>query len=64
MSEVFMPMDQVSGKPVIHMAVCDQQRVDSAKIQPILQRMNIGIRWEINQQAIVQEGLCPGTQVP
>ena len=49
---------------MIHMAVCDQQRVDSAKIQPILQCMDIGIRREINQQAIVQKGLCSGTQVP
>ena len=63
-AEMLMPMNQVRGKPVVHMAVGDQQGVDCGKVQSVLQCVGIGIRRKVNQQAIVQKSLCPGAQIP
>ena len=63
MAEVFVPVDEVGGEPVVHMAVGDQQRMDVPQIQAAAKGVAVGIRREINEQAAVQQGLGAGAQV-
>ena len=52
--QAFFQLVVVSGEPVIHVAVGHKQCVDLPQIQAISERVAVGIRGEINQQAAVQ----------
>ena len=46
-AKMLVPVDQVGGEPVVHMAVGDKQCVHLAQIQPVGQGMAVGIRGKI-----------------
>ena len=44
MAEVLMAVDQVCGKPVVHVAVGYQQRVNLRQLQAVPQGVAVGVR--------------------
>ena len=50
-------VDEARGKPVIHVIVGHEQRMNASQAQIVRQRMIIGIRREIDEQFAIDEHL-------